>query len=89
MGQGLVVLQNSAEIAQVEPAEIIFTNVRSAGLGFARLNRDFNFRAVTCPLDRAWDAPIRFIREQLQQLSLFLVRLFKGEFTISQRGCCS
>jgi hypothetical protein len=37
MGRGLFVLQNSAEIAQVEPAEISFTNVRSAGLGFAQL----------------------------------------------------
>jgi hypothetical protein len=50
---------------------------------FARLDRDFDFRAVTCPLDRAQDAPIRFIRDQSQQLSIFLVRLLKGESPIS------
>jgi hypothetical protein len=50
---------------------------------FARLDRDFYFRAVTCPLDRAQDAPIRFIRDQSQQLSIFLVRLLKGESPIS------
>jgi hypothetical protein len=49
---------------------------------FARLDRDFDFRAVTCPLDRAQDAPIRFIRDQSQQLSIFLVRLLKGESPI-------
>jgi len=51
---------------------------------FARLDRDFDFRAVTCPLDRAQDAPIRFIRDQSQQLSLFFVKLLKGEFPISR-----
>src|SRR5450755_3844295 len=50
---------------------------------FARLDRDFDFRAVTCPLDRAQDAPIRFIRNQSQQLSIFLVRLLKGESPVS------
>jgi hypothetical protein len=51
---------------------------------FARLDRDFDFRALTCPLDRAKDAPIHFIREQLQQLSLFVVRFLESEFPISQ-----
>ena len=50
---------------------------------FARLDRDFDFRAVTCPLDRAQDTSLRFIRDQSQQLSIFLVRLLKGESPIS------
>jgi hypothetical protein len=53
MRQWLLMIEHRAEIAHVEPAEIIFTNVRRAGLAFARLDRDFDFRAVTCPLDRA------------------------------------
>jgi hypothetical protein len=51
---------------------------------FARLDRGFDFPAVTCPLDRAQDATIRFIRQQLQQLSRFLVRFLESEFPISQ-----
>jgi hypothetical protein len=53
VGQWPLMIKHRAEIAHVEPAEIIFTNVRRAGLGFARLDRGFDFRAVTCPLDRA------------------------------------
>src|ERR1700682_2831862 len=84
MEQGLLVIKHRAEIAKVKPAEIIFTNVRRAGLAFARFDRNLGFRAVTCPLDRAQDTSLRFIRDQLQQLSIFLVRLLKGEPPISR-----
>jgi hypothetical protein len=52
-------------------------------LAFARFDRNLGFRAVTCPLDRAQDTSLRFIRDQSQQLSIFLVRLLKGESPIS------
>src|SRR6202171_3220005 len=52
-------------------------------LAFARFDRNLGFRAVTCPLDRAQDTSLRFIRDQSQQLSIFLVRLLKGEPPIS------
>jgi hypothetical protein len=84
MRQRFLVIVHCIKIAHVEPAEIIFTNVRRAGLAFARFDRNLGFRAVTCPLDRAQDTSLRFIREQLQQLNLFLVRLLESEFPISQ-----
>jgi hypothetical protein len=52
-------------------------------LAFARFDRNLGFRAVTCPLDRAQDASLRFIRDQSQQLRIFPVRLLKGESPIS------
>jgi hypothetical protein len=52
-------------------------------LAFARFDRNLGFRAVTCPLDRAQDTSLRFIRDQSQQLSIFLVRLLKRESPIS------
>jgi len=52
-------------------------------LALARFDRNLGFRAVTCPLDRAQDTSLRFIRDQSQQVSIFLVRLLKGESPIS------